>query len=44
MYRIVPATGWGCNLERWNGAQWVFLLTGSGWQVAHEKRMREGVA
>ncbi len=40
-YRIVPAYGYGANLERWNGLRWVFVLTGTGGQCAQAKQEME---
>jgi hypothetical protein len=39
-YRIVPAAGWGYNLEKLIDGRWTFVLTGAGGQVRHEMACR----
>lgn len=34
-YRIVPAHGYGYNLERLTNGHWTFIMTGTGRQLEH---------
>ena len=44
LYRIMPAHGWGYQLERNHGDGWRFIAQGSGGQIRHLLSCMEDIA